>query len=57
MSKLKIIFTILFLFTSFAVVSAQDDQDDDMPPPPNQQRQTESFARTRFDAGTDQPNS
>ena len=38
MSKLKLIFTILFLFTCFGIVSAQDNQDDDMPPPQNQQR-------------------
>ena len=38
MSKLKLIFTILFLFTCFGIVSAQDNQDDDMPPPQDQQR-------------------
>ena len=38
MSKLKLIFTILLLFTCFGIVSAQDNQDDDMPPPQNQQR-------------------
>lgn len=37
MSKLKLFFTILLLFTSFGIVSAQDDRNDDMPPP-NQNR-------------------
>ena len=38
MSKLKLIFTILFLFTCFGIVSAQDNQDDDMPPAEQQRR-------------------